>query len=319
MFFPYVGLTLSVSWALYLLFLKFIERNDQYKKLLWVPVLLLFIACAYGTYKRNNVWHSEESLWRNVTLKSPGNGRGLMNYGLIMVEEGKYDVAQKYFDKALQLLPEYSFIYANIAVLKQKTGDYPTAEKYFLNAITLGPNYPVNYELYGEFLYDMKRYHEAETALEKSLSLSRAALNTRIYLMKTFEALGEWGNLKLLASDTLQILPDNTDAAEFLEDAQKQKNKADVEAEKVKQAPTAEKYLQLSLDYYMDRRYDLCIDAAQAGIILKPNFAAAYNNIGSAYIALKQFDKAAEALKKAISLSPGYVLAKKQPGACRKS
>src|SRR6266550_6507658 len=35
----------------------------------------------YATFQRNKVWNTEETLWRDVTIKSPRNPRGLMNYG----------------------------------------------------------------------------------------------------------------------------------------------------------------------------------------------------------------------------------------------
>ena len=145
------------------------------------------------------------------------------------------------------LAANYSYIYVNIAILKEKQGNYTDAEKYFLNGLVLGPNYPSHYELYGEFLYERRRYREAVVMLEDGLNLSTADLDARITLMKTFEALGQWDNLKLLASNTLQMLPDNDDAKGFLTDAEKRKNKTDVEADQVKLAPTAEKYLELSL------------------------------------------------------------------------
>lgn len=311
MFFPFVGLALSVSWAVGLLVLRLIDSGIiANKKLLWVPVLLLFIACGYGTWKRNIVWHSEHTLWENVTVKSPKNGRGMMNFGNILETEGNYKEAQLYFDRALELAPNYSYIYANIGVLKQKMGYYDDADKYFINGILLGPGYPVLYELYGEFLYNTRRYREAKWVLERALSLSNADVGARKYLMKTFEALAEWDNLKLLAGDTLKLLPGDPDATGFMEDAVHQKNKTDLEAERVKLSPTPEKYLQLSLDYYLDARYDKCIDAANQAIALRPAYAEAYNNIGSAYIALQQFDEAIKALKTALRFKPGFTLAK---------
>lgn len=314
MFFPFVGLTLSVSWAIGLLVFKLMAAKESFlaknAKLLWVPVLAIFVTCAYGTWKRNNVWHSEESLWLNVTVKSPKNGRGLMNYGNILVSEGKYAEAENYFNRAQQLLPNYSFIYINMGVLKDKQGKFKDAESYFIQGILLGPQYAVHHKLYGKFLYDMRRYREAEVELERSLNLSAGDLETHQYLLQTFDALGEWDNLKLLAKGTLQLEPGNPEALAYLEDAAKQKNKADLEAEKAELSPTPEKYLQLSLDYYLDARFGLCISAAQEAIKLKPNYAAAYNNIGSAYIALGQFDQALGPLKKALSIQPNYVLAK---------
>ena len=78
MFFPFVGLALSVSWAIGLLAFRLIDSGTiSNKKLLWVLVLLLLpVACGYGTWKRNIVWHNEHSLWENVTDKKPKKRAG---------------------------------------------------------------------------------------------------------------------------------------------------------------------------------------------------------------------------------------------------
>jgi tetratricopeptide (TPR) repeat protein len=70
------------------------------------------------------------------------------------------------------------------------------------------------------------------------------------------------------------------------------------------------KYLQLSLDYYLAKRYEQSIEAAQHALGLKPDYAAAWNNIGSDYIAEKEYDKAKEALQQAIAMKPDYQLAR---------
>jgi tetratricopeptide (TPR) repeat protein len=49
---------------------------------------------------------------------------------------------------------------------------------------------------------------------------------------------------------------------------------------------------------------------AREALKLKPNYAEAYNNIGSAYNILKNYDKAIEACKKALEIVPDYELAK---------
>ena len=57
----------------------------------------MLLAMAYGTRQRNIVWRTEESLWLDATIKSPDNGRGLMNYGVIQMNKGNYPVADDYF------------------------------------------------------------------------------------------------------------------------------------------------------------------------------------------------------------------------------
>jgi tetratricopeptide (TPR) repeat protein len=122
--------------------------------------------------------------------------------------------------------------------------------------------------------------------------------------------MGDWDKLKALAIITLKIAPGNQEALTALEDSQKRKTKAEAYADNIKLAPTAEKYLTLSLDYYQEGKYEQSITAAEDALKLKPDYADAYNNIGCAYNAMNQFNKGAEVLNKALALSPNYERAK---------
>lgn len=314
MYFPFIGLAISVGWTIALIVFKFIDATKplttQNKILILLPVLLVLCTCAYGTWKRNKVWHDEESLWRNVTLKSPKNGRGMMNYGLIKLTNGDYAEAEKYFNKALQLTPTYSFVYVNLAVLKEKTGDYPAAESNFLRGIQLGSSYASHYFLYGQFLYHRARFIEAEVMLQKAVDISDTYMNSRELLLNTYMQLRQWDLLKTLAKSTLRIDPNDPGALEALDESNKRKTRAEIQADKAKLAPTAENYLNLTLDYYNEGKYDQAIQAAKEAIKIKPAYPDAYNNMGCAYNAMGQFDASVEALKMALTLNPNYQLAK---------
>lgn len=234
----------------------------------------------------------------------------MMNYGLIKLNEGNLREAETYFNKSIELSPTYSFVYANMGALKEKMGDYAAAESYYLTSLQLGSAYASHYFLFGRFLYRQNRLIEAEVMLQKAIGLSNSYLDPRLFLMKTYAILGEWDQLKELALTTLRIAPGNDAAVLALKQAIKRKTGSEIDAEAAKASPTAEKYLTLSLDYYQEGKYQLCIDAAKEAIKLKPNFAEAYNNIGCAFNAMNEFDKAAPIFKMALNLKPDYSLAK---------
>ena len=80
-----------------------------------------------------------------MTRKSPKNGRGLMNYGNTQMRAGNYDKARHYFNRALTLLPQYSYLHINMAILENTTGHAERSEPYFktaleLDAYTICPN-----------------------------------------------------------------------------------------------------------------------------------------------------------------------------------
>ena len=104
MFFPFVGLALAVCWAAALWLYSHTIRREI------VAVVCGLLPAPYlhgGTIQRNRVWNTEESLWRDVAEKSPRNGRGLMNYGLTLMNRGDYADALDYFTRALAFTPNY--------------------------------------------------------------------------------------------------------------------------------------------------------------------------------------------------------------------
>lgn len=314
MFFPFVGLLLSVSWAIALLAKKLAPLISKYipayKIVFGVILCLILSTYAYATRQRNQVWHTEETLWHDVTIKSPNNGRGLMNYGLSKMAVGDYVTADIYFNKALKILPTYFSLYVNLAILKAVTGHDEAAEMYFKRAQWYGSNYPDAYIYYARYLNRHGRYPEAITNLQQALRLSSANIFARTLLMNAYENTQNWAALKQLALTTLQLVPDNADAKNQLIAANTKKGKIDTEADKVKRSPTADKYLTLSLRYYNAGRFEQCIDACNEAIKLKPNFPEAYNNICAAYNKMQQWDKAIVAAKQGLALNPNNQLLK---------
>jgi tetratricopeptide (TPR) repeat protein len=61
--------------------------------------------------------------------------------------------------------------------------------------------------------------------------------------------------------------------------------------------------------FYDRGQYPEAIAAAKEALRLRPNYAAAWNNIGAAYNALGQFDKGAAACEEALRLQPNFPLA----------
>ena len=312
-FFPYVGLTIAVCHTIALLLLSYKKQLDALfinKTILISCLLIVLGGYAYGTHQRNSVWHTEESLWKDVTIKSPKNGRGLMNYGLAKMEQGDYAEADNYFNKALAVWPYYTFLHVNIGVLKSAQGDNATAEIFFKNAIAYGTNYPDSYYFYGKFLSSQLRHKEAIDLLTKAIELSPAHIGARSLLMHEYIETEEWDKLTPLANTTLEINPGNLQALIALDAATNKKGKIEIALDELKKAPSADNYLNLSLLYYQAEKYQECIDAATEAITIKPEFAEAYNNIGSAYNILKKWDDAIKAFEKALQINPNFELAK---------
>jgi len=311
-FFPYVGLTLSVSWAI-ALGLSHLKKSVQPKqtvsRALVVAILMVLAVYAYGTYQRNKVWLTEETLWRDVTEKSPNNGRGLMNYGLTLMAKADYTGAEQYFNRALGLIPNYHVLHVNLGILKEATGHPVEAESFFKRAIVSNTGYPGSYFYYGRFLKRQKRIDEAIQNLNRTLALVPAHLDARHLLMDIYFERRQFTELATLAQSTLDLAPEDQKASAYLRATQTGNPLLQVALERVKTHRTPENLLDLSLRYYQAGQFAKCIEAAEEALKLKPDYGLAYNNICAAYNELKQWDRAIEAGEKAVRLIPNNALA----------
>lgn len=311
MYFAFVGLTLSVVWFFGLWLLKKETIFVNHKK--WMSALIfavLFILCAhaYGVHERNKVWYSEETLWLDVTQKSPKNGRGFMNYGLTQVSEGFYTRALQYFEKARELAPTYSRVYTNIGIAKAAIGKDKEAESNFVQGMYYGSNLAESYSYYARFLMERKRYDEARRMGERALVIAPQSIFTLHVLLDVYRYAKLWPELERTALMTMAILPDDVKAKEALV-AAKQKNSGSGPLDVARRELTAEDYLNLSLMYYNLGDFNKCITFAQKAIVLKPNYADAYSNIAAAYNKLEEWDKGIEASKKALEIDPKHKFA----------
>ena len=87
------------------------------------------------------------------------------------------------------------------------------------------------------------------------------------------------------------------------------KSLLEIEIEKSANYKTPAEFLNLSLMYYNAGNYQGCINAAENALKLKPDYAEAYNNIGSAYNAMNKFEEGAKACEAALKINPTYALA----------
>lgn len=313
-FFPFVGLTLSVAWVVRLWLVKNedqVKMNVSFRSGIAAAFLIVLSLHAYGVRERNKVWFNDESLWYDVTIKSPLNGRGLMNYGLTLMNKAKYDEAEAYFKKALEILPKYSYLYVNMAILKNAQGKVSEAEENYKKGIMYTGNASAEpYYFYAEFLHKKGRSEEALQQLNAALNLVPGHIYSRYLLMEIFYAKYDWDKLKETAEATLKINAQDQTAQYYLTASQGRKTKLDLQLEAVKNKPSPDGYLGLSLEYYNAGMFEKCIEAAYEAIKLKPNFPEAYNNICSAYNQMGKWKEAEQACGQALKVDPGYQLAK---------
>jgi len=309
MFLPFVGLALAVGWCAALAMRRFHASRPMIIACA-VPVLA---ACAWGTHVRNGVWRSEETLWHDVTIKSPHNGRGLMNYGLTLMSSGRTPEALNYFEHALKYTPNYFILEINLGIAYGDLHRDADAAAHFFRAMQLAPGDAQPNFYYGRWLVTQGRLREALPQFQAAIVHNRDYLDPRYALMQAYWDSGMQTAAKEIAADTLQMAPGDVTALRFLHGqavAEALPDPAAAAEALVKQAPTADNYLNLSLVYDRVGRFRDCIQAAEQALKLRPGYALAYNNIAAAHMDLGEWDAAIAAAGEAVRLQPDLQLAR---------
>ncbi len=293
MFFPFVGLAMSAGWA-GALWVYSRPLSARVVALVCAAVLLGF---GWGTRERNKVWLTEETLWFDVTQKSPTNGRGLMNYGLSQMAKGESVRALDYFQRALVYTPNYYVLEANLGIVLGVLHRDAEAEQHFRRAAELNPTEATSHYFYARWLNQRGRTSEAIAHLETIIRNNPSYIDAPHLLMLIYSEVPDAEMLRKTASETLARFPDDAAAATWQASAGSLK-------------PTPDNYLNKSLAFYQQGRFEDSIRAAQEALKLRPGYAAAWNNIAAAYNSQGKWDEGIAAGEKAVQLDPSSQLSK---------
>lgn len=293
MFVPFVGLALSASWMLVL----WVRSRGIRREFVAAGCAVVLLAFAAGTWERNEVWHSEESLWYDVTLKSPYNGRGLMNYGLTQMQKGENARALDYFTRALVFNPNYSILEINLGVVNGALLNDAEAQKHFERAAALAPTEATSHYYYAVWLRGKGRLDDAIRQLNIAIANNASYTDAPHLLMAIYAQQVNANLLRQTATETLARFPQDTEAKNWLATAGALK-------------PTAETYLNQSLSFYQQRKFEESIGAARQVLELKPDSWEAWNNIAASYNSLAKWDDGISAAQQAVRLRPDSQLAK---------
>jgi tetratricopeptide (TPR) repeat protein len=273
-FFPYIGLVIALANFAVIGWRKIdsVAEWNLHKTIALFFVSFLLLAHTFGTRERCEVWGSGEALWKDVTIKSPENGRGWMNYGNALMARNNIDSAIIVFQKALDLAPGYAYAKINMGVALSRKSMNADAERNFKEALALDPGNPEPYYYYADFLIRNSREKEAIPLLRSGHEKSPGHQGINTFLS----------------------FYDNPNFISQLDNAKKAVDKD----------PSPANYVNLSLQYYLDGQYEESAKAAIKSTEINPDYGLGYNNICAAYNKLGEYDKAIAAGEKAVQLLP---------------
>ena len=141
-------------------------KRSQY----WIFLIIPFVL--FASYKRNQVWKSEESLWNDVIVKSPQKPRGYLNLAVLFSSQGKFDQAISIYEKALQLNPKDADPLNNMGNIYVARGEYEKALKIYDQALILDPKSETTLYNKAVLFHKLGQMNQAVVYYQKTLRMN---------------------------------------------------------------------------------------------------------------------------------------------------
>ncbi|MBF0488282.1 MAG: tetratricopeptide repeat protein [Nitrospirae bacterium] len=267
------------------------EKNGKFAaKAVLTGLILLIITLSMVSYKRNSVWQSEISLWKDVISKNPESAKGHFTLGLSYLNHGDYDYAIEEFENTIKLNTKSKALfqtleqfYLYLGISYRKKASYEKAVEVFKKVISLSNSSSSNnrdtlidaYNELGCTYLDMNNYDMALEQFTKAMKLNNNIKKTHVNLGNLFI---KTNNIDKAISEFLFVASNNPDDLQV--------------------------HFILGLLFKENKLYDKAIMEFIKNIELNRNHIESYIEIASVYIILKQNQLARPYVLKALSINP---------------
>ncbi|MBD0258334.1 MAG: tetratricopeptide repeat protein [Cytophagales bacterium] len=117
--------------------------------------------------------NKQDQIYQEGISKFPDSKELLHNYASLSFMRKEYDKAEHYYQKALEIDPNYIYALNGYGALCYENGkDYDKAEQYYKKAFEINPNYATALYNYAELLKDIRKdYDKAELYYKRVLEI----------------------------------------------------------------------------------------------------------------------------------------------------
>ena len=126
---------------------------------------------AFKFHSEGNISDAVES-YEYCLSRGVNDYRFFTNYGLLLRDLGKFEKAENLLRKAIEIRPDISSTYLNLAAILRNLRKLEEAENFLRKAIEIKPDFAIAYLNLGNTLKDLGKLEEAEKILRKAITLN---------------------------------------------------------------------------------------------------------------------------------------------------
>lgn len=171
-------------------------------------VTVYLAALCVLTILRNEDWRTEETIWRDASLKYPTLARPLNNYGEALDQQGRYDEALVPLARSVEINPYNVQALSNIGNIYGKKNEIDRAETYFRKALFVDPDH-------ASANYNLALVYQRKGLSGEALRLYAKAINANPYFMEAWvnkigllQAMGEKKEAEIARQTYTQLIPE---------------------------------------------------------------------------------------------------------------
>jgi protein O-mannosyl-transferase len=155
---PCIGIFIMVAWGLKAVIDRIASRKKVAAEIALVAAL---VTLCWLTWKQVGYWKNDFTLFSHALAVTKGNYTAYNNLGYFFERAGRRNDAKAYYQKALELYPNYAYAHYNLGLLLTDMGRTDEAMAHFQKALECNPDYAKAHNNLGLLLAKMGRTDEA--------------------------------------------------------------------------------------------------------------------------------------------------------------
>jgi tetratricopeptide (TPR) repeat protein len=175
-----------------------------------IAVCAVLIAALSGAaIHYNRIWRAPVSLYSHILSWEPRSAKISSNLGMAYADEGRFDEAITYYQKAIELSDEYPQTHHNLANIYMKQGNSDKALEEYHKALGIDPNFYHSLMQMGIVYLGLNELEKAEEAFTRSLEVYPFDPNAYVGLAQVARLRGDLPVAASFLERGLKVLPED--------------------------------------------------------------------------------------------------------------
>jgi tetratricopeptide (TPR) repeat protein len=204
-----------------------LNRVESRKGLLQ-PICCAALLLTLGvlTWQQAGLYHDRGTLWRDTLKKNPQCWMAENNLGNFLAQQGNTGEAMNYYQRALEIKPDYAEAHYNLADAFARQNQPDFAIEHLEAAVRINPQYVKARNNLGVALLGAGRLDEAVSQFERVLELNPRSIATRVNLAVALNKQGRLDAAIASVQRAVALDPNDVQARKYLSTLQDMKSQS---------------------------------------------------------------------------------------------